>query len=76
MLEYLSNRDAALEALVAAGRLADLDRAFVLAHLREAHATYFREGCVPESFVYCLFELLLHAELFFGQGAPPEIDRL
>lgn len=76
VLEYLQSCDAAVEALMAAGRLAELDRAYVLAHLREAHATYFRESAVPESFVYCLFDLLLHAELYFGEGAPMEIDRL
>lgn len=76
VLGYLQSRDAAPEAAAAMGRLAELDRAHVLAHLREAHSTFFAAGTVPEPFVYCLFDLLVHAELYLGDGAPPEIDHL
>lgn len=77
VLQYLESRAAAEAAPAGAvARLAELDRAFVLLHLRHAHDTFFGTGQVPDSFVYCLLDLLVHAELYFGVGAPPAIDRL
>lgn len=72
--EYLRSQDGSADEMVA--RLSALDRDYLLVHLRAAHASYMTQGQLPDSFVFCLLDLLVHADIYFGDGAPPEIDSL
>jgi hypothetical protein len=57
VLEYLRSRARQPDTAEAAmTRLAELDRAYLLGHLRSAHSTFFGQGTVVESFVFCLFD--------------------